>query len=315
MDQKSSQGVPCIDLSEFLADAPGAAAQLAAAVGQACEQIGFLTITGHGVPAGLIERTAAAARAFFDLSDAEKKLLKLTAGAGYSPLQGETLAATLGQKAPADLKESLNISADFGATPWPARPAELRAVCTSYFAAMNGLAGDLMRLFALALELPEDYFAAKIDRSSSFLRIINYPAQSVEPEPGQLRAGAHTDYGTLTILLSENVAGGLQVRSRAGEWLDVVVPPGAFVINIGDMLARWTNDRWLSTLHRVVNPPVQLRAASRRQSLVFFHNPNPDAVVECLPGCCGPDNPPRYAPITAGAFIAEKSRKAYGPTA
>jgi len=313
MDDPGVDSVPVIDVGPFIAGELGAKERLARAIGLACENTGFLTITGHGVPPGLTTRTAAAARTFFDLPDDKKKRLRMTpAGAGYSPLQGEQLAATQGNKAPADLKESLNISADFGATPWPARPAQLREVCVAYFQAMNRLAGELMRLFATALALPEDYFADKIDRSSSFLRIINYPPQVVEPEPGQLRAGAHTDYGTLTILLSENVAGGLQVRGRGGDWVDVRVPPGAFVVNIGDMMMRWTNDRWVSTLHRVVNPPSALRQASRRQSLVFFHNPNPDAVVECLPGCCAPDNPPRYPPITAGEFIAQKSRQAYG---
>ena len=306
-------GVPVVDLAPFLSG-PGAARQaVVAEARRACEEIGFLTVTGHGVPPALIGRTAAAARAFFDLPEAEKRHMPLTAaGAGYSPLRGERLAATLGQSAPPDLKESLNVGTDLDAVPWPARPPELRAACAVYFATLNRLAGDLMRLFALGLALPEDYFADKLDHSSSFLRIINYPPQPLAPEPGQLRAGAHTDYGTVTILLSENVAGGLQVRSRAGEWLDVRVPPGAFVVNIGDMLMRWTNDRWISTLHRVVNPPSAVRLTSRRQSLVFFHNPNADALVACLPGCCGPDNPPRYAPITAGEFIAEKMRQAYG---
>ena len=302
-----------MDVGPFREGTAEAQKRVAEQVRLACEQIGFLTVSGHGVPAEQIEWTAAVARSFFDLPDGEKKLMKLTpGGAGYSPVQGESLAATLGKKAPADLKESLNVGTDIDAAPWPAHPAELRAACIAYFEAMNHLASDLLRIFAAALNLPTDYFAGKIDRSSSFLRIINYPSQAAEPEPGQLRAGAHTDYGTLTILRSENVAGGLQVRNRAGDWLDVRVPPNAFVVNIGDLMMRWTNDRWVSTLHRVVNPPSELRRASRRQSLVFFHNPNPDAVVECLPGCCGPDNPPRYPAITAGEFIAEKSRKAYG---
>ena len=313
MDDVTASGVPVIDLGPFLRGAPGGKAAVAEAVRQACEQIGFLTVTGHGVPAEQIAATAAVARAFFDLPGEEKERLALTAGgAGYSPMQGESLAASLGQATPADLKESLNMGADVEATPWPARPPELRSAFTSYFRAMDRLAGDLMRIFATALELPEDYFAGKIDRSSSFLRIINYPPQAAEPQPGQLRAGAHTDYGTLTILRSENVAGGLQVQNRAGAWLDVHVPSEAFVVNLGDMMMRWTNDRWISTLHRVVNPPAPLWQASRRQSLVFFHNPNPDAVVECLPGCCGPENPARYPPIAAGEFIREKMRRAYG---
>lgn len=310
--------VPVIDLAPFLAGTPDGKRQVAAVAGQACQQIGFLTFTGHNVPANLVEQTSAVARQFFDLPDDQKRQLKLTpAGVGYSPLRGERLAASLSadaprQAAPADLKESLNIGADFALNLWPAHPAELRPVMERYFTAMNRLAADLLRVFATALDLPEDYFAGKIDRASAFLRVINYPPPAEAPEPGQLRAGAHTDYGTLTILRSENVAGGLQVRSRAGDWLDVVVPPGAFVVNLGDMMMRWTNDRWTSTLHRVVNPPSAAGSASRRQSLAFFHNPNPDAVIECLPTCCGPDQPAKYPPILAGEFIQQKARQAYG---
>jgi isopenicillin N synthase-like dioxygenase len=301
-----------IDIAPFLYGSAGDKRQVAAEVGAACEQIGFLAVAGHGVDEALVLQAGSAARAFFDLpADDKNKLGHMAGGAGYSPLKGESLAATLGQSAPADLKESLNVSADFANTPWPARPAGLRQALTTYFLEMDRLAGDLLRICAVALGLPEDFFASKIDHSSSFLRIINYPPPIEAPQPGQLRAGAHTDYGTLTILRSENVAGGLQVRARGGDWLDVPAPERAFIVNLGDMLMRWTNDRWISTLHRVVNPPASAGPRSRRQSLVFFHNPNPDAIVECLPGCCDAANPARYPPIAAGEFIAEKSRKAY----
>jgi len=303
--------VPLINLSPLRAG--GDPAPVVALVRDACEQIGFLTITGHGVAPAVVADAAGAARAFFDLPRDEKERLPLTPqGAGYSPLQGESLARTLGRPAPADLKESLNVGGEFDAVPWPAQPPGLRAALTAYFARMEQLAAELLGVFALALALPADFFADKIDRSASFLRVINYPPPAAAPQPGQLRAGAHTDYGTLTILRSENVLGGLQVRNRAGEWLDVVVPEGALVINLGDMMMRWTNDRWISTLHRVVNPPAGAWTQSRRQSLAFFHNPNPDALIECLPGCCGPDNPPQHPPIRAGDFILEKSRQAYG---
>jgi isopenicillin N synthase-like dioxygenase len=309
-----ASGVPVIDLTPFQSGGPDGRGQVAAFVRAACEQIGFLIITGHGVPAEVVAQASSSARAFFDLPRAEKERLPLTPqGAGYSPLQGESLARTLGQPAPADLKESFNVGRDFDATPWPPQPPGLRAALTAYFERMDHLAAELLQVFAAALALPGDYFVDKINRSGSFLRVINYPPPAAEPASGQLRAGAHTDYGTLTILRSENVLGGLQVRSRAGDWLDVQVPAGALVVNLGDMLMRWTNDRWLSTLHRVVNPPAGAWTRSRRQSLVFFHNPNPDAVIECLPGCCGPDHPPKYRPIRAGDFIAEKSRQAYGP--
>jgi isopenicillin N synthase-like dioxygenase len=302
--------VPLIDLAAFRRDSEPA---VVSAVRDACEQIGFLIVTGHGVPDSAIEQASASARTFFDLHRDEKERLPLTPqGAGYSPLKGESLARTLGQAAPADLKESLNVGRDFDRVPWPERPPDLRAALTGYFAEMERLSAELLEIFALALALPTTYFAAQVNPSSSFLRVINYPAPEGDPEPGQLRAGAHTDYGILTILRSENVAGGLQVRSRAGDWLDVHAPEGALVINLGDMLMRWTNDRWLSTLHRVVNPPANAWSRSRRQSLVFFYNPNPAALIECLPGCCDPNQPAKYPPIRAGDFIAEKSRQAYG---
>jgi isopenicillin N synthase-like dioxygenase len=308
--------VPVIDLAPLLNGDAGARQAVAEAIGRACTEIGFFSVVGHGVPADLVERTDAAARAFFDQPPEAKARVPLRPnGAGYSPLQGEALAATRGQANPADLKESFNAGADFSANVWPEAPDALRLAVTEYFQAMAGLAEALMQAFALALGLPADYFASHIDRPQSFLRVINYPAPATAPLPGQLRAGAHSDYGTLTILRSENVAGGLQVYSRAGEWLDVQVPPGALVINIGDMLMRWTNDRWVSTLHRVVNPPAAQASRSRRQSLVFFHNPNPDAVIACLPTCASPENPPRYPPVLAGEYLAEKARSAYNAKA
>lgn len=189
---------------------------------------------------------------------------------------------------------------------WPEQPADLRSAYESYFQVMSNLAADLMRLFALALELPADYFDGSIDRHISRLRVRNYPAPREVPAPGQLRAGAHSDYGSLTILKTEDRPGGLQVLGKTGEWLDVPHLPGTFVVNIGDMMARWTNDRWVSTLHRVVNPPPDRAADSRRQSLVFFHNPNYDAVVSCLPGCASATNPPKHPPTTSGGHLREK---------
>ncbi len=304
--------IPLVDLTPFQTNTAGGKQAVARAIGQACEEIGFLAIVGHGIPEAVIEGLAHEARAFFDLPATEKNQLPLLPnGAGYSPLQGENLAASLGQAAPADLKESLNIGAEMAGNVWPTRPTELRPQATAYFHAVAGLAATLMRAFALALALREDFFEDKIDQHRSFLRLINYPNQERAPEAGQLRAGEHTDYGTLTILRTENAPGGLQVRNRAGEWIDVNAPPGGFVVNLGDLMQYWTNDKWISTLHRVVNPPRDQRLGSRRQSLVFFHNPNPGALVSCIETCTGPGNPAKYPPITAGEHLAMKVNKAY----
>ena len=129
----------------------------------------------------------------------------------------------------------------------------------------------------------------------------NYPAQRVAPAPGQIRAGAHSDYGSLTILATEDKPGGLQVCNAAGEWVDVPIVDDCLIVNIGDLLARWTNDTWVSTLHRVVNPPAGAGAESRRQSLVFFHNPNYDAVIESLV----PDAPAKYPRTTSGEHLRQ----------
>lgn len=123
------------------------------------------------------------------------------------------------------------------------------------------------------------------------------------PKPGQLRVGAHSDYGSLTILATEDRPGSLQVCDASGAWSDVPILPGTFVVNIGDLMARWINDRWISTLHRVVNPPDGAGAESRRQSLVFFHNPNYDAQVACNPTCLVPGAAPKYPPTSSGEHL------------
>ena len=189
---------------------------------------------------------------------------------------------------------------------WPQQPPALKAAYTEYYLRMGTLAADLMRLSALALGLPEAYFDDKIDRHISRLNIRLYPEQRTAPLPGQLRAGAHTDYGTVTILKPGDNVGGLQIADREGNWHDVPMIPGSFVINQGDLMARWTNDRWLSTLHRVANPPAEAKGGSRRLSIVFFHHPNHDAVVSCLPTCVEPGAAPRYEPITVSDYYSMK---------
>src|SRR5262249_35155147 len=155
-----------------------------------------------------------------------------------------------------------------------------------------------LRLSALALDLPESYFDAKIDRHIGRLSFKLYPQQTEKPLPGQLRAGAHTDYGTVTILRPGDSIGGLHVARSKGAPHDVPVIPTSFVINQGDMMARWTNDHWISTLPRVVNPPEDAMGGTRRLSIVFFPPPNYDTMVECLPTCPGSGDPPKYEPVS-----------------
>jgi isopenicillin N synthase-like dioxygenase len=317
--------VPVIDISPYRHGDAAVRRVLAETVDRTCREIGFMVISGHGVDPDLIAAVETSSRAFFDLPVEHK--MKIVRPApdvtrGYMPMKAEVLVASRGGNAAGDLNESLMIGpVDVADTPyysdpsagrhfapnlWPDRPIGLRAAYETYYRVMDRLAIDLMRLFAMALDLPENHFDASVDRSISRLRVRNYPAPDTAPEPGQLRASAHSDYGSLTILKTEDRPGGLQVQNAAGDWLDVPHLPGTFVVNIGDMLARWTNDRWVSTLHRVVNPSADQVAGSRRQSVVFFQNPNYDAVVSCLPGCAEAGAAAKYPPTTAGGHLREK---------
>ena len=321
----ASSFVPVIDIAPYLGGTPDGKRRVAAELDRACREVGFYIIVGHGVDPGLIAQVEAVSREFFDLPLDEKMKMHIgdtPGGVGYAAMGDVALAYTRGQVAPPDLNESFQIAkvdvtddryfqsdAARGLIPrnrWPERPAALKAAYTAYYLRMGALASDLMRLSALALDLPEAYFDDKIDRHISRLNIRLYPEQKTAPLPGQLRAAAHTDYGTVTILKPGDTVGGLQVADRDGHWHDVPMIPGSFVINQGDLMARWTNDRWLSTLHRVANPPEEAKGGSRRLSIVFFHHPNYDAVVSCLPTCVAPGAAPAYGPITVSDYYSMK---------
>jgi len=314
--------VPVIDLAAFRDGDAATRRDVARQTDRTCREIGFLCVAGHAVPRAVSERVYALSRDFFRRGPAEKAQV---AQPGPEVIRGfiaqgqAALATTLGAASPPDLKESFSIGPEavpgepyytapgsgthFAANLWPAAPAGFRAAWMAYWREMERLSGEMMRLFACALDLPEDHFAPSIDRHISILSAMFYPDQTVPPVPGQLRAGAHTDFGTMTILKPDSAPGGLQVRTRAGAWAPVRAPKGTFVLNIGDMMARWTNDRWVSTLHRVVNPPPDAALGSERLSIGFFHQPNYDAEVACLPSCRDADLGAKYPPVLAGAHL------------
>ncbi len=316
--------IPAIDLERYGDGSAEQRRQVAAEVDRACQDIGFLVIRGHGVDPRVLERAQAASRAFFDLPAERKKRFAPPDKRfrGYYSIGNTALAYSRDQNTPPDLFERFTIG-PFGVPDdayhgqyrdsffpdniWPDEPEEFRPAMEAYYQSMEALAATLMRVFALALDLPEDYFASSIDKHISAMSANFYPAQTHAPAEGQLRAGAHTDYGSLTIVAPTAAPGCLQVL-RDGEWFDVQPEPGCFVVNIGDLMAQWTNDRWVSTMHRVANPPREA-AHRERLSLIFFHQPNADALVECLPSCQGPDNPPRYMPVTSGEHLLMKKSK------
>jgi isopenicillin N synthase-like dioxygenase len=312
--------VPVIDISGWRDGTEGERDEIAALLDDACRRIGFFQVVGHDVPeavrAGLVEATDA----FFDLP-LETKLRYRPSGPevnrGYAPMGSEGLSYSLGVDSPPDMFEAFNVGvgsppseADdpvvFAANIWPERPAGFREAVETYFAAAKELAERLTAIVAVALDLPVTYFDDKTDRSVDVLRANHYRRRPNDPEPvaGQMRMGPHTDYGILTVLFAEAVPG-LQIVGPDGAWHEVLPRADGFVVNLGDALAVWTNDRWKSTLHRVVPPPPSA-GESRRRSFAFFHDGNLDAVIECLPSCCGPGDPAKYEPITLGEHVRTK---------
>ena len=280
---------------------------------QICRESGFLVLEGHGVSEKIRQTVWQACRSFFDQSHEAK--IKLTPNHGdpygYLGPNAEALAASKGEETPPDLKESFNggpahVPADlkdadalsfcFAPTPFPDLPG-FESAWRSYYDAMEALAHRVMRAFAAALGKPEDFFDAYIDEPISALRALNYPETRDRPEDKQQRAGAHTDYGSLTILWPQPGSRGLQIK-QGDAWIDVPAPEGAFVVNIGDLMERWTSDRWVSTLHRV----VAVAGQPRRQSLAFFHQPNWFAEIVPL------DGSDKYAPVLSGPYLMDKFR-------
>ncbi|KXZ46072.1 hypothetical protein GPECTOR_47g347 [Gonium pectorale] len=318
--------VPVIDLGQT---EDAAAAEVRAA----CTSSGFFYVRNHGVPAPLVEEAFAQQRALFGLPlEAKMAMLQDANNRGYTPFREETLDPArqahgdtkegfyFGREVPLDSPEASKPLHGPNQWPDPQLLPDYRRVTQQYFDAMTALGMRLLRLLALSLELPPDYFAPMFDAPMLALRPLHYSGEVSDPGAGVFGAGAHSDYGMLTILATDEVPG-LQIwlpdggpeaaadagaargeEGVGGRWWDVPPQPGAFVINLGDMLERWTNGRYRSTLHRVINT-----TGRERYSVAFFFEPNFDCPVEVLPCCTGGvHGPPRYPPTTAGRHLLDK---------
>lgn len=305
-----------IDLAGLDTADPSIVRRVAADLGRACRDHGFFYVRNHGVPLALLTGIFRCSQTFFAAPQADKEELAITRSPhnrGYVGLATESL-----NRARADLKEAFNIGLDLpdtdpevlagrpfrGINLWPQTPG-FRQTVLAYYNALWRLALDLHLAIATDLGLCSSFFADKFDRPMATLRLLHYPP--CKAGEGELSgAGEHTDYGSVTILLNDN-AGGLQVRRRDGTWIEAPPIPGAFICNIGDCLMRWSNDIYVSTPHRVSTPPGR-----DRYSVAFFLDPNPDALIECLPGCSTPDKPAKYAPILAADYLRERLVATYG---
>ena len=308
---------PALDLAEFEAADAAGRRRLGAEVDAICRSTGFLDLVGHGVPRETIADLWRQAQAFFALPMATKLAAKAPHPGypyGYLPPLAEALARSKGVDSPPDLKESFNggpeaappglddkdaLAFCYAATIWPSGRPDFVAAWRAYYRAMEELAARVMRVFAVALDLPEDFFAPFIDAPISALRALNYPALERPPAAGpDPRRRAHR----LRLADHPAAAGGL-ARPRdfsQGAWIEVPPAPDAFVVNIGDLMARWTGDRWVSTLHRVVVP--EDGGTERRQSLAFFHQPNWSASIAPLPGAADA----KYPPVRSGPYLMSK---------
>jgi isopenicillin N synthase-like dioxygenase len=303
--------LPILDLSSWREGDRASLAGIGAEVGAACRDVGFFYVVNHGVDRELIERAFAQSHRFFALPLAERQALAIeTIGGnrGYSGMLHEALDPGRGP----DMKEAFNVGLEIAPddpdllskqpfrslNAWPSLP-NFRETLLAYYDACAALGARLHWAFACDLGLKPDFFDDKFDRPMATLRLLHYPAppQGSEPRTG---AGVHTDYGNLTLLATDDV-GGLEVRARNGEWIEAPVVPGAFIVNIGDCLMRWTNDIYVSTPHRVVN-----RSARERYSIAFFYDPNPDATVETIPSCVRQGERVRYPPILAADYLKQR---------
>jgi len=312
----AAKTIPVVDLS---------ASNVPSQINKACRETGFFYVAAHGIPQALIDAQFEWTRRFFALPLETKLALHMKNSAsttGYEPIGGQTLDSQddVAPKAPPDLKESFYIAMDlppshpwaqknirgFGHNQWPALPG-FREQMLAYHAAVRALGDRVLAMLALSLELPAHFFAPYYDMPGTTLRLLRYPPHPGAAAANQLGAGAHTDWGGVTLLVQDEL-GGLEVRDVSGEWIRARPIPGTFVVNLGDLMQRWTNGVYRSNMHRVKN-----NSSTRdRYSIPFFYSPRPDSRIECMPTCTDAANPPKYPPCTAAEHTYEMFRRSYG---
>jgi len=313
--------IPVIDLTGARHPGGPRSAAVAQALREAGQASGFFYLRHHGVPQALVDAQFALARRFFDLPLAAKQAIDLRRVAsmrGYEALGAQTLDAT----ARPDLKESFYCGLDYaddhpyvlrghhsyGHNQWPDGLPGMAEACAGYIAAMQALCLRLMQLMALSLELPEDFFDHTHDNPMVTLRMLRYPPHPADADERTFGAGAHTDWGAITVL-AQDAHGGLEVQMPDGTWVAATPMEGCFVVNLGDMIPRWTNGRYHSNPHRVRN---RASGGAPRHSIPFFYNPDYEARVEPVATCVPAGTTPLYPPCTVGEHLREMYARTYG---
>ncbi|MEM6663121.1 MAG: 2-oxoglutarate and iron-dependent oxygenase domain-containing protein [Pseudomonadota bacterium] len=318
-DAKPFEEIPVIDISPLFGANATKKAAVGAEIRTACMEVGFFYIAGHGVDPAVFAGAFDAARRFFDLPQTSKdsvsnrhsKVMR-----GYTGLLEENTDPDNDGDLHEAFDASLDLSPDdpdvalgiygWGVNLWPDM-ADFRAPVMAYHAALQSLSEVLYRGFALSLDLHEDHFARMLGKPIAELRLLHYPPQKARDEK-VIGIGAHSDYDVFTVLATADVPA-LQVLNPAGDWIPAPPIPGTFIVNVGDLMERWTNDLYRSTVHRAINT-----TGRRRYSIPFFSNINPLEMIEVLPSCQSADRPARYEPVGAAAYVEACMQEAYGMT-
>ena len=310
----SVESIPVIDVNPLWDDGSSGVHAVAKQIYRAATEVGFFYVSGHNISRDLMRAVYFAAKYFFNLPEQTKRAISVnSAHRGYVPFAQTTQP---GRRHP-DLKESFNFAYPFtpedlemsagraliGLNQWPQGEPQWRALLEQYYELVFELGQRILQGFAVALDFPADFFRSVYRKPLVRARLLHYPPQP--PDSDGQSAAEHTDYGTITILWQDEV-GGLQVRNTNGDWIDAPPIEDTFVINIGDMLQRWSNDLFVSTPHRVLN-----RSGRERYSVPVFYDPDYDTVVECLPNCASPGAPAKHLPIIAGQYITGRYDLSY----
>lgn len=321
---KVPDSIPLIDLAPSFAGGTAGEAAVAYEIHKAARETGFFYVRNHGIAPAIVDGAFAAMRQFFELPQETKLAVsrdKWPVPRGYEPLYYQQLD----EGTPRDIKESFYVARELpathpdviarlpnhGANQWPPNLPGFKERVEAYYHPMLDLGRHLMRMLALSMSLERGYFDEAFREPSATLRLLRYPPHPGDAPPNQLGSGAHTDFGAIT-LLAQDDCGGLEVENAAGEWLRADPIPNTFVVNLGDMVKRWTNDLYHSNMHRVMNNVSKDRD---RYSMALFFNPRYRQKIVTVPTCLGPGEQPKYPVCTAGEHVAERSRKSYAGVA
>jgi isopenicillin N synthase-like dioxygenase len=299
--------IPVLDVAPYLAGDTGALQQLGRELRYAFEHVGFYYLRGHGVPQALIDATFEQAERFHAMPMDRKLALRINEhNIGYMPMGGSIArSSTVHRNRKPSANEAFFLRRERspddpdviankrfrGLNRWPEELPGFRDIVFAYMTAMEALGRKLVPIYAVALDLPADYFDAMFERPNMIQRLTHYPPQD-RYEADEFSIAPHTDSGFMTLLAPSRVPG-LSIRLPDGMWFDAPSIEGAFVVNGGDILRRWTNDRFLSTPHRAINSSGQ-----QRYAIPFFFDPHPDTLIACVPSCCSAGDPPKYEPVT-----------------